>query len=64
MSEQNRDEIEIVFEGMVDVAATWLKVGLRLSETAISVTADGLQATAEAISALNDETESRPGRTS
>ena len=56
MREQNRDTVENVMDGMVDVAATWIQVGLKLSETAISVAADGLQATAEAISTLGEET--------
>ncbi|MCP5057306.1 MAG: hypothetical protein GY937_11350 [bacterium] len=56
MNEQNRDTIKNVTDGMADVAATWLQVGLKLSETAISVAADGLQATAEAISTLGEET--------
>ncbi|MBW2243331.1 MAG: hypothetical protein JRH01_15195 [Deltaproteobacteria bacterium] len=64
MSEQSRDQIESVLDGMVNVAAAWIQVGLKLSETAISAAADGLQATAEAISTLGEETSDQGGRSS
>ncbi|MCP3985780.1 MAG: hypothetical protein GY723_15455 [bacterium] len=64
MSEKTHDRIEGFADGMVDVAAAWFQVGVMVSETAISAAADGLRATAEAISVLSDQAEGDSDRSS
>lgn len=57
MNDPITEPIENVVDGLAQVASTWLKVGIKLSQTAISMTADGLQATADAISKLAEDIE-------
>ena len=57
MIDQSQEPIESVVDGMIEVASAWLRAGVILSQTAISVAADGLQATADAISKLAEDIE-------
>lgn len=64
MSEQTQHPIDDVVDGAKDVASAWIQAGARLGQTALSVAADGLQATAEAIAKLADDLEDEVDRAS
>ncbi len=57
MSDQTPRPLDPVVDGVMDVATAWIQAGARLGQTAMSVTADGLQATADALSRLAEDIE-------
>jgi len=57
MSDQTDRQTDNVVDDMMDLAATWLQAGVKIGQTAVSAAADGLQATAEAISRLAEDLE-------